>query len=114
MNYGPINLGFMEGIADFMTRVVFNLGDYTLAPSKQIRDDMLKLGIKDVGLWKRGVDAERFHPDFYDDETRRMLSDGDVDAPLLLYVGRLSREKHIQDLRPLMDAMPEARPCLSR
>lgn len=112
MNYGPINLGFMEGIADFMTRVVFNWGDYALAPSNRIRDDMLQLGIKEVGLWKRGVDAERFHPDFYDDETRDMLSDGDVDAPLLLYVGRLSREKHIQDLRPLMDAMPEVRLAL--
>ena len=26
MNYGPINLGFMEGIADFMTRIVFQPG----------------------------------------------------------------------------------------
>ncbi|MGJ3241068.1 MAG: glycosyltransferase family 4 protein [Anaerolineae bacterium] len=109
MNYGPINLGFMEGIADFMTRVIFNWGDYTLAPSKQIQQDMIQLGIKDVGLWKRGVDAERFHPNYYDEATRHRLSAGATDAPLLLYVGRLSREKQIQDLRPLMDAMPHAR-----
>ena len=109
MNYGPINLGFMEGIADYLTRLVFNWGDYTLAPSKAIQNDMLNLGIKDVGLWKRGVDAKRFNPDFYDDEMRHQLSDGDVDAPLLLFVGRLSHEKHVQDFRPLMDAIPEAR-----
>lgn len=112
MNYGPINLGFMEGIADYLTRIVFNWGDYTLAPSKLIQNEMLKLGIKDVGLWKRGVDAERFNPDFYDEEMRVELSDGDVDAPLLLFVGRLSHEKHIHDLRPLMDAMPHARLAL--
>lgn len=112
MNYGPINLGFMESIADYLTRVVFNWGDYTLAPSKKIQDDMLKLGIKDVGLWKRGVDAERFNPKFYNDEMRYQLSDGDVDAPILLYVGRLSHEKHIHDLRPLMDAVPNARLAL--
>ncbi len=109
MNYGPINLGFMEGIADYMTRVIFNWGDYTLAPSKKIQSDMLNLGIKEVGLWKRGVDAERFNPDYYDDATRFQLSEGDVDAPLLLYVGRLSREKHIHDLRPVMDALPNVR-----
>lgn len=112
MNYGPINLGFMEGIADLLTRVVFNWGDYTLAPSKQIQRDMLDLGIQDVGLWKRGVDAERFNPSFYSDEMRYQLSGGDVDAPTLLYVGRLSHEKHIQDLRPLMDANPDIRLAL--
>lgn len=112
MNYGPINLGFMEGIADYLTRVIFNWGDYTLAPSKKIRDDMLALGIQEVGLWKRGVDAERFNPKFYNQEMRQLMSDGHPDDPLLLYVGRLSHEKHIHDLRPLMDALPNVRLAL--
>lgn len=109
MNYGPINLGFLEGIADYMTRVVFNWADYTLAPSKLIQREMLELGIRDVGLWKRGVDAEGFNPQFYNDEMRQQMSEGDADAPLLLFVGRLSREKHVQDLRPMMDVLPNVR-----
>ncbi|MEL6309887.1 MAG: glycosyltransferase family 1 protein [Chloroflexota bacterium] len=112
MNYGPINLGFMEGIADVLTRMVFNWGDYTLAPSKQIQREMLDLGIQNVGLWKRGVDAERFNPNFYSDEMRYTLSGGAVDAPTFLYVGRLSHEKHIHDLRPMMDAHPDIRLAL--
>ncbi|MEM9954743.1 MAG: glycosyltransferase family 1 protein [Chloroflexota bacterium] len=112
MNYGPINLGFMENIADTMTRMVFNWGDYTLAPSKQVQSDMLNLGIKDVGLWKRGVDIDRFHPNFYDAEMRDVLTDGNPDDTLLLYVGRLSKEKHIHDLLPLMQALPDVRLAL--
>jgi glycosyltransferase involved in cell wall biosynthesis len=109
MNYGPINLGFMEGIADYLTKMIFNWGDYTLAPSKQIQQQMLDLGIADVGLWKRGVDGERFNPNFYSDTMRYEMSDGNPDDILLLYVGRLSHEKQLQDLRPVLDNLPNAR-----
>src|SRR5688572_8761345 len=109
MNYGPINLGFMEGIADYLTKMIFNWGDYTLAPSKQIQQQMLALGIADVGLWKRGVDGERFSPDFYSDAMRHEMSDGNPDDVLLLYVGRLSHEKQLQDLRPVLNNLPNAR-----
>jgi glycosyltransferase involved in cell wall biosynthesis len=109
MNYGPINLGFMEGIADYLTKVIFNWGDYTLAPSKQIQRQMWDLGIDDVGLWKRGVDSERFNPNFYSDTMRQEMSDGNPDDILLLYVGRLSHEKQLQDLRPVLDNLPNAR-----
>lgn len=107
--YGFINLGFLREPTNQLTRLVFNWGDYTLAPSKAVQREMLNLGIKEVGLWKRGVDAERFHPRYQNAEMRYRLSDGQPEAPLLLYVGRLSGEKRLQDLRPLLDRLPQVR-----
>jgi glycosyltransferase involved in cell wall biosynthesis len=102
-------VGFLRGFTDFATRTIFNWADYSLAPSKLIQNEMRAIGIHNVGLWKRGVDAHRFNPSFYSDEMRYRLSDGHPDAPLLLYVGRLSAEKQVGHLRAVLDAIPEAR-----
>jgi glycosyltransferase involved in cell wall biosynthesis len=102
-------LGFVRGFTDFATRVVFNWADYSLAPSKLIHDDMVKLGIRDVGLWKRGVDAEKFNPRYKNAEMRHLLSDGNPDDTLLLYVGRLSNEKQIDQLRVVLERVPNTR-----
>jgi glycosyltransferase involved in cell wall biosynthesis len=40
-------------------------------------------------------------------EWRNRLSSGKADAPLLLYVGRLSPEKRVHWLQPIMTALPE-------
>jgi glycosyltransferase involved in cell wall biosynthesis len=40
---------------------------------------------------------------------RQTMSDGNPDDTLLLYVGRLSHEKQLQDLRPVLDNLPNAR-----
>jgi phosphatidylinositol alpha 1,6-mannosyltransferase len=49
-----------------------------------------------VALWSRGIDFERFSPAFRDADLRRAI--GAADAPLLLFVGRLVREKDLADL----------------
>lgn len=108
-NYGPINLGFLRPMTDVLTKLVFNWAEYSLAPSKQIQREMIELGIEEVGLWKRGVDAVKFNPDFYSDEMRYQMTDGNVDDTLLLYVGRLSYEKKIHDLRAILDRVPNTR-----
>src|SRR5690606_30903938 len=56
------NLGLIEPVTDLLTRVVFNAADYALAPSRLVQQEMLALGVKRVGLWKRGVDADKFNP----------------------------------------------------
>lgn len=106
------NLGFIEPVTDWLTRFMFNQADYTLAPSRLIQQDMLALGVKDVGLWRRGVDAERFNPRFYSDAMRRTLSDGHPDDVVLLYVGRLSDEKQLDHLRPILEQVPGTRLAL--
>jgi len=106
------HLGLIEPITDVLTRIVFNAADYSLAPSKLIQQDMLNIGVKRVGLWKRGVDPERFDPRFRNAEMRVALSDGHPDDTLLLYVGRLSGEKQLHSLKPVLDAVPGTRLAL--
>ncbi len=107
-----INLGFMKPVVNRFTRVSFNMADYTLAPSKLIQKQMMDLGIKNVGLWKRGVDGERFNPKFRDEAMRYEMSDGHPEDTLLVYVGRLSNEKRIDLLRPLLERLPNTRLAL--
>jgi glycosyltransferase involved in cell wall biosynthesis len=107
--YGPISLAFLMPGVNWLTRLVFNSADYTLAPSKAIQAQMHRLGIREVGLWKRGVDAELFNPCYRDADMRSRLSAGHPNDILLLYVGRLSQEKYLQDIRPVMDNIPNVR-----
>lgn len=104
-----VSLAFMGGFADWATRVMFNSADHSLAPSEHILSYMQRIGVREVSLWRRGVDADRFHPRFRDHQTRLMLSNGHPDDLLLLYVGRLSREKQIDTLRAVLDAVPGTR-----
>lgn len=106
------NIGFMEPVTDWFTRTVFNQADYTLAPSRLIQNEMLALGVREVGLWKRGVNAERFNPRYRSADMRLRLSDGHPDEVVLLYVGRLSSEKKIDQLKAVLDALPNTRLAL--
>lgn len=99
-------IGFVEPATDRLTRWLFNMADYALAPSRLIQQDMLNLGIHDVKLWRRGVDAERFNPRFRSQAMRDQLSQNNPDDTILLYVGRLSSEKRLDTLRPLLESLP--------
>ena len=83
-----------------------------LCPSSETRRELREQGVPRVGLWRGGVDAERFHPEKRSLAMRSRLSEGRPDQPLLLYVGRLAREKSIESLAWVMDALPEARLAL--
>ena len=106
---GAIDLGFTQPLIDEITKNVFNWADYSLAPSKLIKLQMRRLGIENVGLWRRGVDANTFNPDFYSDAMRHEMSDGHTDDTLLIYVGRLSDEKQIDHVRPVLEQVPNTR-----
>lgn len=106
------NLGFVEPATHLLTRIVFNAADYSLAPSRLVREDMIRNGVKRVGLWKRGVDAKKFNPGFYSDAMRHALSDGHTEDTVLLYVGRLSNEKQIHQIKTVLEAVPGTRLAL--
>lgn len=103
------HLGFIEPVTDLLTKVVFNAADYSLAPSRLVEEYMRDIGVKRVGLWKRGVDPERFDPRFRNVEMRAALTDGHPDETVLIYVGRLSGEKQLHHLKPVLDAVPGTR-----
>ena len=102
---------FAPAIAAYTHRV-FRAADFALAPSAAILGQLRAAGISRSGIWRRGVDAQRFHPRFSSPAMRARLSDGHPDAPLLLYVGRLSAEKQLHLIRPALEQIPGARLAL--
>ncbi len=75
-------------------------------------DQLQRHGIPRLGLWPGGVDTDRFQRNHYSAEMRARLSDGHPEDPLFLYVGRLSPEKEIERLKPILLANPKARLAL--
>ena len=81
-------------------------------------------GYRHVKVWTRGVDSKFFDPCHRDIGWRQRLTEGESDKRLLLYVGRLSPEKRVDWLVPVLDALPDvrlaivgdgpSRPCLER
>ena len=106
---GALSLGFTRPFVDALTRRVFNWADFSLAPSRLVQQRMQRLGIRNVGLWRRGVDADAFNPKFRSPEIRAEMTQGHPDATLLLYVGRLSEEKQIERLRPALRQLANTR-----
>jgi len=103
------NMGFVEPLTDLLTRVIFNAADASLAPSRLIQQDMQSIGISNVRLWKRGVDAEKFNPRYRNADMRHLLSDGHPEDTLLLYVGRVSAEKQVDQIRAVLEQVPGTR-----
>jgi glycosyltransferase involved in cell wall biosynthesis len=87
----------------------FNRSDLALAPSPRVQQQMLDIGVREVGLWRRGVDAQKFHPRMADAEMRNRLSDGHPDDHLLLYVGRLAPEKQVDQIKAVLQRVPGTR-----
>ena len=106
------HIGFIEPAADALTRWLFNMADYSLAPSRLIQREMIELGVHNVGLWKRGVDAERFNPRYRNSAMRESLSGGHPEDVVLIYVGRLSSEKQLEQLKPVLERVPGTRLAL--
>ena len=106
---GAIDLGFTRPLIDELTKNVFNWADYSLAPSRPVQRRMQRLGINNVGLWRRGVDAKAFNPAFRSRAMRDEMTRGNPDESILLYVGRLSAEKQIEHVRLTLEHLPNTR-----
>jgi phosphatidylinositol alpha 1,6-mannosyltransferase len=65
-------------------------------PSSVSREDVLRLGVSDVEVWGRGVDAELFNPSRRSETKRAAL--GMAGRFTFLYVGRLAPEKQPEDI----------------
>ena len=101
--------GFLAGAVWRYTRWVYNQAVLTLCPSNPTRVELERHGIRRVKVWPHGVDTTRFMPSWRDAGFRRRLSDGHPEAPLLLYVGRVAREKRVDWLADACRALPHAR-----
>ncbi|MEH2417475.1 glycosyltransferase family 4 protein [Nostoc sp.] len=105
-------LGMLEGFLWELLKGAHNQAALNLCTSTVMVEELTAHGIERVDLWQRGVDTELFHPDLASVEMRSRLSQNHPESPLLLYVGRLSAEKEIERIKPILEAIPQARLAL--
>ena len=105
-------LGMLEGFLWELLKGAHNQAALNLCTSTAMMEELIAHGIERVDLWQRGVDTELFHPDLASVKMRSRLSQNHPESPLLLYVGRLSAEKEIERIKPILEAIPEARLAL--
>ncbi|HEY9646068.1 MAG TPA: glycosyltransferase family 1 protein [Chroococcidiopsis sp.] len=105
-------LGMLEGLLWELLKVAHNQALLNLCTSTAMQEQLTDHGIERVELWQKGVDTELFQPHLANPEVRSQLSQGHPDSPLLLYVGRLSAEKEIDRIKPILEAIPGARLAL--
>lgn len=86
----------MESLGWGILRWFHNQCAMNYAPSKSAAALLREQGIKNVGLWERGIDVEMYSPKYRSEALRREL--GAEKVPILLFVGRLVKEKDLDDL----------------
>ncbi len=99
----------LEWITDTTSRWItwmHNFAQVNLCTSQQMVQRARGSGIRNVQLWPKAVDTEAYRPDRADRAMRERLTGGNPDDRLLVYVGRLSKEKDLDLLRPMMERLP--------
>ncbi|NLO10402.1 MAG: glycosyltransferase family 1 protein [Clostridiales bacterium] len=86
---------FKKPIWSYM-RWFHNQNDITLCPSKEALKLLHSNGIRNAGIFSRGIYSDRFNPAFRDEALRRQLNI--EDKITFLYVGRVSFEKELDVL----------------
>lgn len=93
-HYVPLTRSVVEAAAVRLSTRFAARADAVIAPSAVVRDDLIRRGVRaPVTVVPTGVDLERFRPGDRG-AARRALGLPD-DVPVLLYVGRLDREKSV-------------------
>ena len=68
--------------------------DCTLVPTNSVKEDLEASGFKHIVVWSRGVDTALFHPSRRSNDLLGQRQEGEC---FLLHVGRLSKEKSVED-----------------
>lgn len=105
-------LGMLEGVLWEILKLMHNQAVINLVTSTAMQEALESHGVERVHVWQKGVDVELFDPSLASADMRSHLTQGHPDAPLLLYVGRLSAEKEIDRIKPVLEAIPNARLAL--
>jgi glycosyltransferase involved in cell wall biosynthesis len=89
-------LDYAEDLGWQYLRWFHNQSDRTYAPTPSTVSELSTRGFQSLELWPRGVDTGRFHPGKRSADLRKRLSP--YGKPILLFVGRLVKEKDLDDL----------------
>ncbi|MEX2162592.1 MAG: glycosyltransferase family 1 protein [Anaerolineales bacterium] len=102
-------LGFLAKPIYGYYRWVHNQANLNLTPSQFTLKQLKAQGFKRLAVWTGGVDIDSFHPSFASPEMRARLSGGEPDKPLVLFISRLSKEKRVDWLLPIVQEIPGIR-----
>jgi glycosyltransferase involved in cell wall biosynthesis len=102
-------LGMLEGLLWELLKSAHNQAALNLCTSSVMVQELREHGIDRVDLWQRGVDTETFDPAKATSAMRLHLTQCEPTSRLLVYVGRLGAEKEIEQIKPVLAAIPGAR-----
>ena len=106
-------MGMLEPLLWELLKAAHNQALLNLCTSTAMVKELEEKGIQNTALWQRGVDTDSFRPELRNDEMRkRLLGNYDDKGSLLIYVGRLSAEKQIERIKPVLEELPETRLAL--
>ena len=106
-------MGMLEPLLWELLKAAHNQALINLCTSTAMVQELREKGIQNTALWQRGVDTDTFRPDLRSDDMRKkLLGNFSDEGELLIYVGRLSAEKQIERIKPVLKALPNARLAL--
>lgn len=95
-------LGWLESFGWRYVRALHGRAALNLCTSRATLSALRARGIERLELWPYGIELDSFDPGLADPSWRRRLSGGHSDRLVLLYVGRLAKEKQIERLVPTL------------
>ena len=105
-------MGMLEPLLWELLKAAHNQALLNLCTSTAMVNELADKGIQRTALWQRGVDTENFKPELRSEKMREKLFGKYKNSDsLLIYVGRLSAEKQIERIKPVLDNIPGA--CLA-
>ena len=106
-------MGMLEPLLWELLKAAHNQAILNLCTSTAMVKELSDKGIQNTALWQRGVDTETFRPELRNNDMRkRLLGKYSDEGSLLIYVGRLSAEKQIERIKPVLNALPNTRLAL--
>ena len=111
-HYVPLSRAVVERAAVALSARFARRADAVIAPSARVRDELLRHGVQaPLAVIPTGVDLDRFRPG--NRRAARQALGLSLDELLLLYVGRLDREKSVDRVLLAFDyvatTLPQAR-----
>ncbi|MGP5496165.1 glycosyltransferase family 4 protein [Corynebacterium flavescens] len=104
-----LGIGWTRPAASAAIRYLHNQAAVNLCTSGPMVKKAQSMGLRNVQLWPKAVDTVNYRPDKQDPRMRELLSGNHPEAPLIAYIGRISKEK---DLARLDDVMRQVRRSL--
>lgn len=105
-----LRIGWVRRPAEQLIRTLHNKAEINLCTSDPMVEKADSVGIDRVKLWPKAVDTVTYTPQRRTQTMREKLTDGTPEAPLVVYVGRISREKNLNLLAEVMPRLREQVP----